>query len=375
MKIFNTLVLLTFLSGPAQGGAVLSLQPLRQGKTPSFINLQWDQKALELASKRALDYLSQLPPGVAINAGGRSWKPEILIDSDREFLKINKESQTQEEFLAALKKKFKLFQSVGIDGKGRVVFSDYYEPVLKAHFQRDSVYRYPIYRLPADKALSSLSREEIDLHHALAGKGLALAWFKDPFDVFDLQVQGSGILEFPDGSEILAQYAATNGLPYRPIGPILIRRGVFKKGKISKDALRAYLEQHPQQEGEILAQDPRYVFFKLDPFVPGEEPKGTTHEPLVPGASIAVDPAYIPLGALAYIETTSPKADVKGHFLGRFKRRSFAFCLDTGGAIKGPGRVDMYVGHGAKAQTESSNQWNSGKLFILVKKTEDVWHY
>ena len=273
--------------------------------------------------------------------------------------------------MAAVKKKFQLLQSVGIDGKGRVVFSDYYEPVLRARFQKDSVYRYPIYRLPESKALSSLSRKEIDLDHALAGKGLALAWFKDPFDVFDLQVQGSGILQFPDGSEILAQYAATNGLPYRPIGPMLIRQGVFKKGKISKDALRAYLEQHPQKEGEILAQDPRYVFFKLNPFEPGEEPQGTAHEPLVPGASIAIDPAYIPLGALAYIETTSPKADVRGRFLGRFRRRSFAFCLDTGGAIKGPGRVDMYVGHGAEAQTESSNQWNPGKLFILIKKADE----
>jgi membrane-bound lytic murein transglycosylase A len=368
MSIFNTLIFLMCFSVRAQGGPA-ALKPLTSEETPSFKKAQWNKKALDLAAKRVLDYAAQLPPGSAIDAGGHSWKPKILADSAQELLKINHESRTRAEFFKALKNNFELFQSLGIDGKGRVIFSDYYEPVLSARFHKDSVYRYPIYRLPADKALSSLSRKAIDLDHALAGRGLALAWLKSPFDVFDLQVQGSGILEFPDGSEILAQYAATNGLPYRPIGSLLIRQGIFKKGKISKDALRAYLEDHPKKEGEILAQDPRYVFFKLDPFEPGEEPQGTAHEPLVPGASIAIDPAYIPLGALAYIETTSPRADRKGRFLGRFKRRSFAFCLDTGGAIKGPGRVDMYVGHGAQARTESSNQWNPGKLFILIKKS------
>ncbi len=370
MKIFNALFLLALFPVAVLGGEIPSLKLLKKSQVPSFSGAQWDKKALELAAQRALNYLSQLPLKSKIQAGGYSWTVQTLTDSAQEFLNINRDSQNQKQFASALKKNFEVFESLGIDGKGRVIFSDYYEPVLPARFHKDSVYRYPIYRLPMDKALSSLSRKEIDIQHALAGKGLALAWLKDPFDVFDLQVQGSGILQFPDGSEILAQYAATNNLPYRPIGSILVRQGVFKKGKISKDALHAYLKKHADQEEKILAQDPRYVFFKLDPFQPGEEPQGTAHQPLVPGASIAIDPASIPLGALAYIETTSPAADAQGRFLGRFKRRSFAFCLDTGGAIKGPGRVDMYVGHGAQAQTVSSNQWNSGKLFILIKKNK-----
>ena len=366
----NALFLLIFFPAAVFGGELPSLKLLKNSQAPSFKGAQWDKKALDLAAQRALDYLSQLPLKSKVQAGGRSWTVQTLADSARELLNINRDSRNQKQFAFALKKKFEVFESLGMDGKGRVIFSDYYEPVLDARFHKDSIYRYPIYRLPMDKALSSLSRKEIDVDHALAGKGLALAWFKDPFNVFDLQVQGSGILKFPDGSEILAQYAATNGLPYRPIGTVLVRQGVFKKGKISKDALHAYLKKHADQEEEILAQDPRYVFFKLDPFQSGQEPQGTAHQPLVPGASIAIDPAAIPLGALAYMETTSPSADSQGHFLGRFKRRSFAFCLDTGGAIKGPGRVDMYVGHGAQAQTISSNQWDSGKLFILIKKKD-----
>ncbi len=347
----------------------LPLEILHSKKQPDFSKTQDDKAALDLAGQRALDYLGGLPPETVFSIAGRSYSPKMLAASAREFLRILDRSQSPEEFVALLHRNFDVFKSIGSDRKGRVIFSDYYVPVLPASFKKTSLYRYPLYRPPPEKALRSLSREEIDENHALAGRRLELAWLKDRFDAFDLQVQGSGILHFPHGVERMAQYAATNGLPYRAVGTALVKAGIFKKGEITKDKLRAYIHDHPQDAGKILSQDPRYTFFKLNSLRRGEEPKGTSQEPLVPGASIAVDPSIIPLGALAYMETTSPQADLAGHFLGQFDRRSFAFCLDTGGAIRGPGRVDIYVGHGRRAQTISANQWSAGRLFILVKKT------
>ena len=337
-------------------------------KEPNFSGAFREKKKLLLAAQRALDYLAQLPPGASFRIAGRSYKAAWLAVSAQEFLDLLKEARSSKELAGLIRQNFDLFESQGSNGKGRVIFSDYYEPVLPARFKRDPIYRYPLYRQPTEKKLSALSREEIDAHQALAGKGLEIAWLKDPFDAFDLQVQGSGILRFPGGVDVLAQYAATNGLPYRAVGTALVKAGVFKKGEITKDKLRAYLKKHPKIVNKILDQDPRYVFFKLESFHSGEEPRGTSGEALVPGVSIAVDPAVIPMGALAYIDTISPRADAHGHFLGQFKRHSFAFCLDTGGAIKGPGRIDIYVGHGDVANTVSANQWSDGKLFILIKK-------
>jgi membrane-bound lytic murein transglycosylase A len=358
-----------FAAVPPASSQKPPLELLLSRRYPDFTKATDNKAALRLAGERTLNYLGGLSGEVVFHIGGRSYSPKVLAESVREFLRILDLAQSKKEFAALIRRNFDVFESEGYDWKGGVVFSDYYEPILSARFKRTPLYQYPLYRPPLEKALLLLSRKEIDVNHALAGRGLELAWLKDQFDAFDLQVQGSGILRFPRGVEILAQYAATNGLPYRAVGTALVKVGVFKKGKITKDKLRAYIKTHPRDAGKVLAQDPRYTFFKLKPFLHGEEPQGTSREPLVPGASIAVDPSIIPLGALAYMETTSPRADLKGRFLGQFKRRSFAFCLDTGGAIRGAGRVDIYVGHGLRAQTISANQWSSGKLFILVKKS------
>jgi len=341
-----------------------------------------------------LDYLSKTNETRYLHIGGRDYSPAMLADSIRELLKTLDEAKTPEALDALVRERFDVFQSAGSDGQGKVVFSSYYQPALPASTKRSAKYSIPIYRRPSDMVEVDLSafgmknggdalvgrvgkdkrvvpyftREEIDVRKALRGKGLELAWLQNKWDVLDLHIQGSGILKFPSGKELLARYAATNARPYNSVGLTLVKAGALPREGLSYDKIRDYFKSHPEAEDWVISQDPRYTFFELVPLPLDGEPKGTAMESLAPARSIAVDPAAIPLGALAWFSTISPQADNDGRLLGQFPNSRFALCMDTGTAIKGPGRVDIYAGHGKQAAATARNQWHEGKLFILVKK-------
>ena len=175
-------------------------------------------------------------------------------------------------------------------------------------------------------------------------------------------------MKFPDGKEMLAKYAATNGQGYNSVGLTLVKAGIMPKEEINREKLRQYLKDHPEGADWLLSANPRYTFFDLAPLPADGEPYGATQQSLVPSRSVAIDPAIFPLGSLLFFTTVSPQADKDGRLLGQFPSARFAVGLDTGGAIKGPGRVDIYVGHGKQADAMAPLQWNDGKLYLLVKK-------
>ncbi|MDE2292998.1 MAG: MltA domain-containing protein, partial [Elusimicrobia bacterium] len=273
-------------------------------------------------------------------------------------------------------------------------FSSYYQPVLDASRVETPEFRYPIYARPPDllqadlgafdpklrgrqlfgRATSSgtfvpyFSRGDIDVRRELAGKGLELAWLKDDFDRLDLHIEGSGILRFPDGGQALAQYAATNSLPYRSVGLAVIGSGAMTRSELTHATLKAYLDEHPEGSSWLLARDPRYTFFKLKDLPPDGEPDGFIEQPLTAGRSIAVDPKDEPLGGVCWMSVPLPQADAQGRLLGRSQVDRFVFPQDIGGAIKGPGRVDFYLGHGPGAAEEARRVWDRGALYILLKK-------
>ncbi len=351
------------------------------------------RQGLLRAAKRAMAYLAKLPPKT-FKLADRDYAPAILEDTLKEFTALWEQGLPPDEFDRQVAARFETFQSIGLDGQGRVVFSSYYQPVLEASLKRTERFKHPIYRRPADmvevplaefggkhgeatligrvgkdrRVVPYFGRDEIDFHKALAGKGMELAWLADRFDILDLHIQGSGILKLPSGKEVLAGYAATNARTYNSVGLSLVKAGVFTREEITHDKLRQYFRSHPEAAAWALAQNPRYTFFKLSPLPKDGEPMGTMEASLTPARSIAIDPEAVPLGALAYFSTTSPQADDQGRLLGSFPNSRFAVCMDTGGAIKGPGRVDIYAGHGPMAATTARNQWADGKLFILVKK-------
>lgn len=361
---------------------------------PRFEESFKSKAGLIKASRKAIKYLESLPPTKTIKVADRDYGPAQLIDSARTIAELASKAKTADEFDEAVREGFDVFQSAGLDGNGRVVFSSYYQPVLKASAKKTEAYPYPLYRRPKDmvevdaaafgktngdaswlgrvtkegKVVPYYTREEIDRRKALAGKGLEIAWIKDRFDALDLHIQGSAILKYPDGKEKLAKYAATNGKTYNSVGLTLVKAGVFTRDEITHDKLREYLRKNPDAESWILAANPRYVFFELAPLPEDGEPFGATEQSLVPARAIAVDPAFMPLGGLYFFTTTSPQADKDGRVLGMSLNARFAFGLDTGGAIKSPGRVDIYAGHGPQAAATARGQWADGKLYLLVKK-------
>ena len=378
----------TTYAGPA-------LKTVADADMPRFEESFKAKAGLIKAARKAVKYLESLPPSKKLTLAGRDYAPAALIDSAKALIEIAQTSKTADEADARVRAQFDVFQSAGLDGQGRVVFSSYYQPVLKASLKKAPGYAYPLYKRPADMVEVDLasfgkagngdssvlgrvgkdkrvtpypSREDIDRHKSLAGKGLEVAWLKDPLEVMDLHVQGAGILKLTSGKEIMVKYAATNGRPYNSVGLTLVKTGVFARDEITYPKLRDYLHDNPDAASWILAQNPRYTFFDVAPLPEDGEPFGAAEQSMVPARSIAIDPAVIPLGALTFFTTTSPQADKSGRLLGQFPAARFAFALDTGGAIKGPGRVDIYAGHGPQAEATARGQWADGKLFILVKK-------
>ncbi len=372
-----------------------AFRPVGDDALPRFEESFKGRAGLIKAAKKAIKYLQGLPPERTLHVADRSYAPAALIDSAREMIEIAATAKTADELDARVRAAFDVFQSAGSDGQGRVIFSSYYQPTLKASLKKSPAYPYPLYRRPPDMVEVDLAsfdkkyagvepmlgrvgkdkrvtpypaREEIDRRKTLAGRGLEVAWLKDALEVMDLHVQGAGILKFASGKEVLVKYAGTNGRPYNSVGLTLIRTGVFSRDEITHAKLADYLRANPDAASWILAQNPRYTFFDVSPLPEDGEPFGAAEQSLVPARAIAIDPAVVPLGALTFFTTTSPQADKAGRLLGQFPTARFALALDTGGAIKGPGRVDIYAGHGAQAEATARGQWAEGKLYLLVKK-------
>lgn len=378
---------------PPDAAGGLAWKLLSEAEFPDFQEALGSRVDLVKAARKTLAYLEGAPPRT-FDIAGRRYASGMLVHSLAEVIRLSTEAATQEEFADGIRRGFDVFQSAGSDGAGKVVFSSYYQPVLSASRKRTQTHAVPLYRRPPDmlevdlaafgrgdgedfliarvdkqrRVLPYFTRADIDIKKALAGKGLEVAWLRSKFDALDLHIQGSGILRFSDGKEVLAKYAGTNARPFSSVGLLLVRAGLFSRDELTRGKLREYLHEHPEAEDWILASNPRYTFFELLPLPADGEPFGTIEQSLVPARSIAFDPAVAPLGALVYFTTTSPQADREGRLLGLFPNARFAVAMDTGGAIKGPGRVDIYAGHGPQADTTARNQWAEGKLYLLIKK-------
>ena len=384
----------TTVTASSPSVTVPALRLAAEADYPRFEESFKSKAGLIKAARRAIKYLETLPATKTIRVADRDYGPAQLIDGAKAIIDLAQKTKTADEFDAGVREGFDVFQSAGLDGTGRVVFSSYYQPMLKASLKKTPAYPYPLYRRPKDmvevdlvafgksngeasvlgrvtadgKVVPYFTREDIDRRKALAGKGLEIAWLKDRFDALDLHIQGSAILKFPDGKEKLAKYAATNARTYNSVGLTLVKAGVFTRDEITHDKLREYLRKNPDAESWILSANPRYVFFELAALPEDGEPFGATEQSLVPARAIAVDPAFMPLGGLYFFSTTSPQTDKDGRLLGMSANTRFAFGLDTGGAIKSPGRVDIYAGHGPQAAATARGQWADGKLYLLVKK-------
>jgi membrane-bound lytic murein transglycosylase A len=194
----------------------------------------------------------------------------------------------------------------------------------------------------------------------LAGQGAELAWAESPVDTFNLQIQGSGKVQFDDGSTMSVGFAGTNGQRLYMIGRALVEDGTFKKGELTAGGLTAWLKAHGKEGEALMNRNPSYVFFRE---VKGDTPIGAQGFAVTAGRSLAVDPAYIPFGPL-WLDTTWPAgAPQAGQPLQRLM-----VAQDTGGAIKGPLRGDVFWGTGDPALALAGPMQQSGRYFLLLPK-------
>ncbi len=347
-------------------------------------------EGLEKALEQSLVYLERVRDFRPVVLNERSVDKELVLSTLRHFLQRLRERRLDARTLA---EEFDWYVAKNPSEEGsEMLITGYYEPILSARRQPDDRYRYPIYepppdlirvaveRFPAVKldpvGVRSLigrvegrilvpyySRQEIDSGGALVGKGTVMAWLDNPFDVFVLHVQGSGILRFEDGVERRVGYAASNGHPYVSVGKILIEEGVIPREEMSLQSLRRYFAAHPERTAELLERNPSYIFFRWVE----EGPVGSLNVPLTPGRSAALDPEVYPKALVGFLEGTLPDPRSESSAAtAPFSR--WVVHQDGGGAIRGPHRLDLFCGTGPEAELTAGRLKSPGRFYVLLKK-------
>jgi membrane-bound lytic murein transglycosylase A len=196
----------------------------------------------------------------------------------------------------------------------------------------------------------------------LSGKYLEILWCNDIVDIYTLQVQGSGKADLGDGTILSVLYNGQNGRAYNSIGKYLIDSGIMTKQNMSMQAIRTYLRTHPDAVNTVLVQNPSYVFFRLDT----GPSRGSIGVPLTAGRSVATDSRIFPKGALGFIVSQKPVIE-DGIIKSWVPFTRFVLNQDTGGAIKGPGRADLFWGQGQEAELGAGFMQHEGELYFLVR--------
>jgi membrane-bound lytic murein transglycosylase A len=330
--------------------------------------------SLKYAVRRSLTALRPRPGTESVVFGSQRLSLSHIRDSLQHFYTL---LDTEEDLAAAVLRDFDIYRA-----NSRVLFTGYHEPRLKGSLVRTERYRYPLYRLPDDlvtlapasgknerrigrrvkgQLVPYFTRAEIDGRGVLANRGYEIVWLDDPVALFFLHIQGSGQIELTDGSRLRVGYAGTNGHAYTSIGKQLRKQGKLRSGKASAPDIQRYLYTHPEEQNEIFFQNRRYIFFQPS----RGEPRGSLGSPLTAGRSIATDPHVYPLGGLGFIRTRKPRVSRHQELTWQpFSR--FVLLQDSGAAISGPGRVDIFWGSGA--QVEAGYMAEQGELYLLLKK-------
>ncbi|MBW2139605.1 MAG: murein transglycosylase A [Deltaproteobacteria bacterium] len=361
---------------------------VKPGKWPNLAD-DLDKASLYQAMEQSRVYLRRLPPDRTFRFGPDSYSAQHLLVSLDAFEKLYRSVGTGKPLTRALKQEFIFYKSVGKKGRGEVICTGYYEPLLKGSLKPGGNFRWPLYKKPDDLIQASLgdfspdlagkaikgrlqgrklvpyyTRSDIERKSALAGRNLELVWVDDPISLLFLHIQGSGRVQLPDGKIMQVGYAESNGRPYRSLGQRLLELDLISQEEMSMQAIRKWLVNHPEKAMTLMDYNESYIFFRsLE-----NGPLGNINVPLTSGRSVALDHRIFPKGALAWLQCRKPVIDS-----GRIERweefSRLVMVQDTGGAIRGPGRLDLFFGHGVEAEIGAGHMKESGRLFFLVMKT------
>ncbi len=332
---------------------------------PDYTRALADLEGLAEAIDRSLSYLSK--------PSSRQFYPygEITHDGAVKTLQALKALVTSgippEQMNLALREKFDTYISVGCDDRGTVLFTGYYTPILDGSLVRTERFRHPLYASPDDLIKDAdgqilgqrVSENEIqpypsrvDLQSSGQLEDREIVWLSDPFEVYIVHVQGSAKIRLPDGQVQTFGYDAHNGWDYQSIVPKMIADGKLATKNINLQALIDYFKAHPDEVDNYVNINPRFVFFKTQ----DGRPRGSLNEPVTPFRTIATDKSVYPraMFAFAAVDLARPIG--------------FALDQDAGGAIRAPGRCDVYMGEGEQAGELAGGTYREGKLYYLFLK-------
>ena len=331
-----------------------------------------DRRALLRSIDHSLGYLAS--PGAA-QAYQRYGVPGINRDRVRRslvrFRQLLVGANTPSQLQAAVNREFVFYKSVGKDSQGTVAFTGYFEPVYAASRKPSAEYRYPLYRLPIDFERWQAphpTRAQLEGEDGLGTKsrlrGRELVWLRDRVLAYLVQVQGSAQLQLPDGKLMTIGVAGKTNYPYVSIGRELVKDGKFPLEALTLPIVINYFRTNPAERDRYLPRNQRFVFFQETHGAPAT---GSLGVPVTPERSIATDKSLMPPGALALIAAPIPYPNEAGELESRMVSR-YVLDQDTGGAILGAGRVDIFMGSGVRAGDRAGLISGTGELYYLLLK-------
>ena len=340
---------------------------------------------LDRGIRESLLFLKQLSPTATIPLGNYSCPVKRLIRSLVLFRNIIASHPSAKLLTLEINTYFDIYQPSGMSGitpRETVLVTGYYQPVFPGSSTRKAPFLYPLYSIPANLVLRRQpgagsaqigrfqagrftqywTRKEIETKGY--AKGNELIYLQDPFDAFLLHIQGSGLIQLRDGSLRGIHYAMKNGRSYKSIGKYMVQTGRMNLKEASIQTIRKYLDAHPEELKEILYHNESFIFFK---WTTTHDALGNLGRPLTKGRSIAVDQQCLPAGGLAFLQSKKPVYDKNGTRT-RLPFGRFVLAQDTGSAIRGSGRVDLFWGTGRKAGKAAGEMKETGVLYFFLLK-------
>ncbi len=338
-------------------------------------------ESLLRAASESLEYFKRFPKDKIFKVANVEFSSSEYQKALSEFMTLATQSHFSAEEILKI---FDFYAYKTQNSTGWVLVTGYYEPILEGSLEYSEEYSYPIYPLPADLIKVSLenfninckgpsqivgrldgqrlipyyTRKEID--EGALSRLKPLVWVKEPIEAFFLHIQGSGIIRFKNGEERRIGYAGSNGRAYRSIGKYMADQSWISKEELSMQSIKAYLKANPDKLWQTLWHNESYVFFRWVE----KGPKGSLDVLLTEGRSIASDRTYYPPGVISFLVTLIPDPP-NNQFI---PYSGWVFHQDAGGAIKGPGRVDLFFGSGYDAGEKAGRMKQEGILFMLLPK-------
>ena len=342
---------------------------------PDFTMACLDLRELKSSIEKSLHYLGKPSSKKFFPVSGITHQQ--AVDSLTAFSGLLDSGLRGNNLNSAIRNKFDVYMSVGCDNQGTVLYTGYYTPIFEGSFEPGGDYSQPLYKQPTDLVKKPdgqiLGRRYDDgtigqyppravIEDAMMLRGKELIWLKDAFEAYIAHVQGSAKIRLPSGELVTVGYAANNGHEYKGISKAMVQDGRINRSQMSLAAMITYFKNNPNQIARYTRINPRFVFFRKSQ----GQPRGSINEPVTTMRSIATDKSIFPRGCLVFLSTSLPQLTSGQITLQPYS--GFALDQDTGGAIRAPGRCDIYMGQGDTAGELAGRTYQEGKLYYLFLK-------